>query len=132
VTTRTFFLALLLLPVAVAYASWHTPLDGIYFIWQFAKIPYLATVVLLAVFIWRARTYSRMLLLTFLAPALMSFFELVFMVIIDPPELRSMSRVFQLFGSVVPMTVIVSFVCVALSWALFAVARKLRWVTALP
>jgi hypothetical protein len=72
------------------------------------------------------------LLLTFLAPVLMSFLELVFMVIIDPPELRSMSRVFQLFGSVVPMTVIVSFVFVALSWAFFGVARKLRWLKALP
>jgi hypothetical protein len=30
------------------------------------------------------------------------------------------------------MTVIVSFVFVALSWAFFAVARKLRWVKALP
>lgn len=129
---RTYFLAFLLLPVALAYASRHSPLDGIYFIWQFAKIPYLATVILLVVFIWRAKTYSQMLLLTFLAPALMSFFELVFMVVIDPPELRSMSRVFQLFGSVVPMTAIVSFACVALSWAFFAVARKLRWVTALP
>jgi hypothetical protein len=129
---RTYFLAFLLLPVAVAYASRNSPLDGIYFIWQFAQVPYLATVVLLAVFIWRAKTHSQILLLTFLAPVLMSFLELVFMVIIDPPELRSMSRVFQLFGSVVPMTVIVSFIFVALSWAFFAVARKLRWVKALP
>ncbi len=129
---RTYFLAFLLLPIAVAYASMNSPLDGIYFIWQFAKIPYLATVVLLAVFIWRAKTYSRILMLTFLAPVLMSFLELIFMVIVDPPELRSMSRVFQLFGSVVPITIIVSFVFVALSWAFFSVARKLHWIKALP
>jgi hypothetical protein len=95
---RTYFLVFLLLPIAVAYASRNSPLDGIYFIWQFAKIPYLATVVLLAVFIWRAKTYSQILLLTFLAPVLMSFLELVFMVIIDPPELRSMSSVARQSG----------------------------------
>jgi hypothetical protein len=73
-----------------------------------------------------------MLLLTFLAPVLMSFLELVFMIIIDPPELRSLSRVLQLFGSVVPLTAIVSFVFVSLSWGFFAVVRKLRWVKVLP
>jgi hypothetical protein len=129
---RTYFLAFLLLPIAVAYISSISPLDGIYFIWQFAKIPYIATVVVLALFIWWAKTHSRMLLLTFLAPVLMSFLELVFMIIIDPPELRSLSRVLQLFGSVVPLTAIVSFVFVSLSWGFFAVVRKLRWVKVLP
>jgi|HubBroStandDraft_1064217.scaffolds.fasta_scaffold163506_1 hypothetical protein len=130
---RTYFLAFLLLPIAVAYISRVIPpLDGIYFLWQFSKVPYVATVVLLASFIWRAKTSSQVILLSIFAPLLMSVLELIFIIAIDPPELRSMARVFQLFGSVVPLTFIVSSVFVGLSWGFFALARKLHWVKVLP
>jgi hypothetical protein len=130
---RTCFLAFLLLPIAVAYISrFIPPLDGIYFLWQFAKIPYVATAVLLALFIWRAKTFSRMLMLSILAPFLMSALEAIFVVAIDPPELRSIARVLQIIGSVVPLTIIVSFVFIALAWSFLALARQLRWVTFLP
>jgi hypothetical protein len=129
---RSYFLAFLLVPIAVAYiCKVFPPLDRIYFLWQFANIPYVATVALLALPVWRARTFSRVLMLSMLAPLLMSALELIFMIAIDPPELRSMTRVLQLC-SVVPLTIAVSSVFVALSWGVFALARKFRWVTALP
>jgi len=129
---RTFFLAFLLLPIAVAYISYViSPLNGMYFLWQFAQVPYIATVALLALFIWRAKTFSRILLLSILAPLFMSAMEWIFMIAIDPRELRSMARVFQLL-SVVPLTITVSSVFVALSWGFFSLAQKLRWVKALP
>lgn len=130
---RNYFLAFLLLPIAVAYISNFIPrLDGIYFLWQFAKFPYVGTVVLLALPIWHAKTFSRILLLSILAPFLMSALELILIIAIDPPELRSMARVIQLWVAVVPLTIAVSFMFVALSWGFFALARKLRWVKALP
>jgi hypothetical protein len=129
---RSYFLAFLLVPIAVAYISRvFPPLDGMYFLWQFANIPYVVTVALLALPIWRARTFSRVLLLSMFAPLLMRALELIYLIAIDPPELRSMARVLQLC-SVVPLTIAISFVFVALSWGLFALARKFRWVTALP
>jgi hypothetical protein len=130
---RICFLALLVLPIAVAYIA-HAidPLSGIYFLWQFAQVPYVATAVLLGIFIWLAKTSSRIFLLSIFAPLLMGVMETIFMIVIDPPELRSIARAFQLCVSIAPLTVIVSFLFVALSWGLFAVARKLRWVAALP
>jgi hypothetical protein len=133
VSMRTFFLAFLLVPIGLAYISYViSPLNGMYFLWQFAQIPYAATAALLALFIWRTKTFARILMLSILAPFLMSALESAFMIAVDPPELRSMARVLQLCFSVAPLTIIVSFVFVALSWGFFSIAQKLRWVNALP
>ena len=129
---RAFFLASLLLPIAVAYTSYViSPLNGMYFLWQFAQIPYVATVALLALFFWRAKTVSRILILSIIAPLLMGALEWIYMIAIDPPELRTMARVFQLFD-VVPMTIAVSSIFVALSRSFFSLSKKLGWVQILP
>lgn len=128
-SNKAFFLATLLLPILVGYLGYFLPaLDGVYFLWEFAAIPYFITAGLLALLIYYARTLSQIKVISVCAPVLMSACELAFLVAIDPPELRSFHRVLQL-SSVVPMTIGVAFVFVALSWAAFAVIRKLGWLT---
>jgi len=131
VPNKVFFLVTLLLPILSGYLGYFVPaLDGIYFIWQFAAIPYFITAgVLAALLICCTRTLAQIAVISLCAPVLMSAFELAFLVAIDPPELRGFGRVLQL-SSVVPMTIGVAFVFVALSWAAYAAARKLGWVDA--
>jgi hypothetical protein len=132
VPNKAFFLATLLLPILVGYLGYFIPaLDGIYFIWQFAAIPYFISAGVLVLLICFARTRSQLAVISLCAPVLMSAFEWAFLVAIDPPELRSFHRVLQL-ASVVPMAVAVAFVFVALSWAAFAALRKFGWVASEP
>jgi hypothetical protein len=129
VSNKAFFLAALLLPILVGYLGYFVPaLDGVFFLWQFAAIPYFITAGVLALLILYARNLSQIKVISLCAPVLMSVFELAFLVAIDPPELRSFDRILQL-SSVVPMTVGVAFVFVALSWVTFLVSRRLGWVT---
>jgi len=92
---------------------------------------YFVSAGVLAVLIFCARTLSHMATISFCAPLLMSAAELAFLVTIDPPQLRSFARILQL-ALVVPMTIAVASVFVALSWAAFWVARKLDWVASAP
>lgn len=124
---KVFFLATLLLPILVGYLGYFVPaLDGICFLWQFAAVPYFLTAGVLAVLIYFTRTLSQLAAVSLCAPVLMSVFEWAFLAAIDP-EQRSFHRVLQL-ASVVPMTIWVALVFVALSWAAFAVTRQLGWV----
>lgn len=128
-SNKAFFLATLLLPILVGYLGYFVPaLDRVFFLWQFATIPYFITAALLVLLILCARNLSQIKVISLCAPVLMGVFELAFLVAIDPPELRSFDRVLQL-SSVVPMTIGVAFVFVALSWAAFWVTRKLGWLT---
>jgi hypothetical protein len=129
---KAYFLLALLVPIGIAYVFYvASPLSGIYFLGQFAAIPYVVTVAVLALAIWRARTLGRIVLLSVLAPLLMGALEWVFSVAIDPPELRSLDRVFQL-SSVAPMTIAVSFLFVAIAWGFLLLGRRLGWVKAFP
>jgi hypothetical protein len=129
VSNKAFFLATLLLPILVGYLGYFVPaLDGVFFLWQFAAIPYCITAGVLTLLTLCARNLSQIKVISLCALVLMSAFELALLVGIDPPELRSFDRVLQL-SSVVPMTIGVALVFVALSWAAFVVSRKLGWVT---
>ncbi len=131
-SNKVFFLATLLIPILVGYLGYFLPaLDGVFFLWQFAVIPYFITAGVLAMLICFARTRSQLAVISLCAPVLMSALEWAFLVAIDPPELRSFHRVLQL-ASVVPMTIAVAFLFVALSWTAFAVSRKLGWVAGAP
>ena len=131
-SNKVFFLATLLFPILIGYLGYFLPaFDGVFFLWQFAAIPYFITAGVLALLICLARTLSQLAVISLCAPVLMSVFEWAFLVAIDPAELRSFHRVLQL-ASVIPMTVAVGFVFVALSWAAFAASRKLGWVPAAP
>jgi hypothetical protein len=130
---RTYFLGFLLFPAALAgLSSVFSFTEGLVFVALFALIPYAVTVLVLAPFIWRAPTCTHLLPVAFAAPVLMSVFELAFLMAVDPPELRSLARLFQLFLETVPITLGVSFAFVGLVWGILCLARKLGWVRALP
>lgn len=131
-SNKAFFLTALLLPILVGYLGLFLPaLDGVFFLWQVAAIPYFITAGVLALLICFSRTLLQLAVTSLCAPVLMSLCEWAFLVAIDPPELRSFHRILQL-SSVVPMTIAVAFVFVALSWAAFAGLRKLGWLAPAP
>ena len=126
---RAFFVAALLLPIVVGYLGYFVPpLEGFYFLWQFVAVPYVISAVLLAALIARSRSLKRIVMLSMCAPFLMSVATLLFFVVIDPPELRGLARVFQLFMSTAPIALIVSYIFVGIVWAFFALARRIGLV----
>ncbi len=130
---RAFFFAALLLPIGVGYLGKFVPaLDAIYFLWQFAAIPYIVSAIVLAVLLARAQSLSQMTVLTMCAPLLMCVAEWIFFVAIDPPELRGIGRTLQLFLSTTPITLTVAYVFVGITWSLFALCRRIGFITSPP
>ncbi len=126
---RAFFLAALFLPIGVGYLGKFVPMfDGIYFLWQFAAIPYIISALVLAVLLMCVRSLRHIAVLSMCAPLLMSVAELVFLGAIDPPELHGVGRTLQLLASTMPMALIVGYVFVGITWGLFALARKIGLV----
>lgn len=114
----------LTLPIVVGLVGFILPsMEAVTFVMSFAVIPYVVCAIVLAVLIRRSRTLKQLLWLSISAPILMGAFMVVFLVIIDPPELRSISRLSQL-TSTFPLSAIVAYCYVALAWVGFAVGAK--------
>ena len=60
-SNKVFFLGTLLLPVLVGYLGYFLPepLDGVFFLWQFAATPYFITAGVLAILIFFLQVLSQ-------------------------------------------------------------------------
>ena len=94
---------------------------------MFVAIPYLICACILVPLIRAADTSRKLLSLSLAAPWLMGMVMLIFVAVIDPPELRSAHRLIQL-ADVIPTSAIVGYCYVALAWLAFFAAQKLSLI----
>jgi hypothetical protein len=128
ISDKSFFTITLILPIVVGCLGWIFPaMDGVTFIWHYAAVPYVACAGCLALLIRRTTNRSQVAALTICAPLLMCAFMWVYFVVIDPPELRSFARIWQL-ASVVPIVATVGYAFVGFAWVGHVVARRAGWV----
>ena len=133
VSPKMFFAGTLVLPFLVLLGKNVPILDGAAFLMSFAQVPYLACMVCLEILIFRSRTFEQLAFISlWVAPFLMSAFMSIFLYVVDPPELRGMGRFFQIAFSVIPLTVVVAYMYVALSWGLFLGLRRMGFVASTP
>ena len=128
ITVRTFFACSLALPIAVGLLGFAVPmLEGLTWIMTFAALPYLVCAFVLAVLVRFASTDRQLFLLSIAAPWFMGLIMLSFLAAIDPPELRSASRLVEL-AHVIPLAALVGYCYVGVVWLGLYVARRHRLV----
>jgi len=126
---RTYFMWALLLPIAVGLRGFIlSRLEAVTFLMAFAAIPYVVCAIILVVLVRRSHSLRQLMWISIAAPLLMGICMCVFFVAIDPPELRSISRLLQL-TSVIPLSGVIGYCYVAIAWVGFVLGIKLGMVT---
>jgi hypothetical protein len=104
-------------------------LEPVSFMMSFAAAPYALSAAALTLLIRRARSTKQLVLISLIAPLIMWVLQGAFLAAIDPPELRSASRLVQLFGpELIAVVIPWAAAFVLLAWLGYALGRRLQLI----